>query len=269
MPTRPHLVLGNPDLLPGEIMSQPYYQDDLVTLYHGDCLEVTGWLTADVLVTDPPYGIAWTTHGVSRTSFADRIGGDFNGRHREVERIKNDTTTEARDAALSLWGSKPAFVFGSLLLPPPVGTKHVAVYIKPLDAGSLTALGRLRRDVEAIYVLGKSDEWKPKKTGRTALPKHERPPTEMRSSAFRTRARLAGTSAGVAALSGHPHAKPLDVLEDLIAQHSGVIADPFAGSGSTLVAAKLLGRPAVGVELEEKYCERAAERLSQGVLVMP
>ena len=64
----------------------------------------------------------------------------------------------------------------------------------------------------------------------------------------------------------HPTAKPLELISTLVGRHSDIgqsILDPFMGSGTTLVAAKQLGRKAIGIEIEEKYCEIAVERLSQ------
>ena len=233
---------------------KPYYSDDHVTLFHGDCLELADlWTCADVLCTDPPYGIAWTRNGISRVSHADRKAGRYSRHARSSESdagIRNDATTEARDRALELWGEKPAFVFGSLLMPPPIGTKQTAIFVKALDSGNLTSIGGIRRNVEAIYLLGRH---RVGGGGRSAI--------------FATGARAAGSPAGyVARNGGHPHTKPQDVMQELLMLTEGTIADPFAGSGSTLVAAKALGRRAIGVELEERYAEIAARRLSQDVL---
>jgi DNA modification methylase len=224
----------------------PYYADDLVTLYHGDCREITEWLAADILVTDPPYGRAWKQgqlHGRAGAINGQWVSDAHGG-------ITGDGDSTLRDSALSEWGDRPAAVFGDLMLGPPQGSKQTLIYRKPSNAGLRGALSGFRRDAEAIYLLGR---W----------------PTGLgnRSSVIATRSPVQGNG-GCQSRYGHPHAKPVDVMETLIgACPAGTIADPFAGSGSTLVAARNLGRQAIGVEIEERYCEQAARRLSQGVLV--
>lgn len=222
-----------------------YYKDDRVTLYHGDCREITDWLAADILVCDPPYGIGWEQ-------------GEMGARRRDINAarysrnrgIANDHDTSARDAVLTAWGDRPAIVFGSLMLAPPAGTRKVLIYRKPPDAGARGTTAGFQRDAEAIYLVG---PWPSGIGGR--------------SSVLSSGARTVGNPYGLAARHGHPHAKPEDVMEALIAAcPPGVIADPFAGGGSTLVAARNLGRPAIGVELEAPHCATIVRRLDQGIL---
>lgn len=217
---------------------KPYYEDDFVTLFHGDCLEVNVWLSADVLITDPPYGIGW------------KKGNNKAAGSRAHAGIENDKDTSVRDAALQLWGDKPGAVFGSFYAPTPTKFQQTLVYRKPGDAGVVGSVTGFRRDVEPVFLTG---HW-PKRNA-------------YRSSLLESRAAQIGGANGPAARYGHPHAKPVDLMEDLISSApAGVIADPFAGGGSTLVAAMLQGRKAIGVELREHYCERIALRLAQGSL---
>lgn len=222
----------------------PYYADEWVTLYRGDCREVSEWLSADVLITDPPYGRGWHAGSGLKNS-------DGKGRGSVAHAgIANDDTTEVRDHALELWGNRPGIVFGDLLIPQPARAAQALIYAKPADAGVRGARAGRRRDAEAIYLTG---PWPASVGGRSSI--------------LRTGGLIAGPR-GVATRSGHPHAKPLDVMCELVVMTAGTIADPFAGSGATLVAAKQLGRRAIGVEVEERYCETIARRLCQDALAI-
>lgn len=212
-------------------MSAPYYADDSVTLYHGDCLEIDAWLAADVLVTDPPYGIGWTL-GRNKAAGVKAHAG-----------ILNDADTSVRDLAVAAFGDKPGIIFGSFRAPAPSGVRQTLVWKKPIDAGVVGSTTGYRTDTELIFLTGR----------------HVRRPSE-RSSVLES----AGGMARYKTI--HPHSKPVKILEQLIEWTVGVIADPFAGGGSTLVAAKALGRRAIGVEIEERYCEVIAKRLAQDVL---
>jgi DNA modification methylase len=80
---------------------KPYYADEAVTLYHGDCREVTAWLAADVLVTDPPYGISYNRrHGSTWTKRTNRPNGFAMPANRPTQ-ISNDEDTALRDWALA------------------------------------------------------------------------------------------------------------------------------------------------------------------------
>jgi site-specific DNA-methyltransferase (adenine-specific) len=213
---------------------QPYYQDDLVTIYHGDCRE---WMPeADVIVTDPPYGIGWTgttdskRHAVVRRAFA--IAGD----------------DEPFDPAMILALGKPTVLFGanhyaSRLPDSPswlVWDKRPTGQVDSYSDGEMawSNLGGPLRIHRQLWVGGGS----------------------------------LGQENGIAAGQGrpvglHPTQKPLSLMRWVIGRcPEGTILDPFMGSGSTLVAAKSLNRRAIGIEIEERYCEIAAQRCSQEVL---
>lgn len=212
-------------------MTDPYYQDELVTLYHGDCREVVEWLDAGVLITDPPYGQAYVSN---------------RARSGPSEAIADDDTTEARDDVLELWGhTKPALVFGTWKVQRPKRLRHLLVWDKGNDPGTGDLSMPWGNSAEEVYVFGAG--WNGTR----------------RSNVLRF-PRLASQSGE---RPNHPTPKPLGLMEHLISYAPpGVIADPFAGSGSTLVAARSLGRSAIGVEVKREYCDLIVSRLAQGSL---
>ncbi len=215
-------------------MTDPYYRDEAVTLYLGDCLHTDAWLDAEVLVTDPPYG----------------IGGNFS-RRGGFPRQRWDISVEVRDAALRRWAARtpptvrPQAVFAS---PRHLRTIPMPDYREvPLvwDKGEGVGGGGDTRfpwkpTYELIYITG------PGWAGHRGSAVLRYP---MSSRAARD--------------TGHPTPKPLELMAALLDKAPpGTVADPFTGAGATLIAAKTAGRSAVGVELDERYAEIAARRLA-------
>lgn len=211
-----------------------YYQDEHVTLYHGDCLtEHREWLDADVLVTDPPYGMSYESNR-NRDKRNTKVG----------RAVIADDTTVARDAALESWGDRPALVFGKWTQPRPESTRARLIWDKKVQGTGDLSIPWGPTD-EEVYVIG------------AGFVGHRG------SNIVRSQMLMSGDSRR----PDHPTPKPISLMEVLIEKcPPGEITDPFAGSGATLVASRNLGRRAIGVELEERYCEVIARRLDQGVL---
>ena len=212
-------------------MVDPYYDDGDRVIFHGDCREILPALTADVIVTDPPYGMAYVSNSA---------------RHGSTDPIAGDADTGLRDWILEAWGDRPSLTFGTWRMPRPE-CRTLLVW----DKGDSPGMGDLTLpwgpSHEEVYVRGKG--WVV--DGRRAGVLHH-----------------AGLSAGDKSRPDHPTPKPVSLMADLLraCPPAWVVLDPFMGSGSTLRAAKDLGRKAIGIECEEKYCEMAAERLGQELL---
>jgi len=129
-------------------MTAPYYQDDQVTLYHGDCREITEWLEADVLVTDPPYGMNFQS-GHRRETFA---------------KIAGDDDTAVRDAVAAMWGTdRPALIFGRWSVPAPAGERQRLIWHKASTPGMGDLTLPWGPNFEDIHLLGRG--WDREATG--------------------------------------------------------------------------------------------------------
>lgn len=192
-----------------------------------------------VILTDPPYGTG-KNGGYLKGNI--RAGSYRSG---EKTKIANDHDTSTRDDLLRMYPNTPAIVFGTALRPPPPNAKQALCYQKPPDSGALAARNGWRRDAEVIYLCGPWPVGAP-----------------VRSSVLRTTAPMQGGKYGLSSRAGHPHAKPVDVLVRLLeSAPEGLVLDPFCGTGSVLLAARMLGRSALGIELDSEYVDRACVNL--------
>ena len=205
------------------------YTDEFVTLYHGDCRDELAWLSADVMITDPPYGMNYQSGWTDRSA------------------IQGDDGISLRNEVLGLWKDKPALVFGTWRVPRPLSKIRELIIWDKQDFPGMGDLSLPWGPAhEEIYVIGQG--W----TGKR------------RANVYR----VSGLPPTAAYRPDHPTPKPVSLMEQLVEYApAGVIADPFAGSGATLVAARNQGRQAIGVEVDERYCQVIIDRLSQGVLV--
>ena len=226
---------------------KPYYEHAGITIYRGDCREVLPTLgRVDSVITDPPYGVGFS----GKTWFSQnrgkaRVSNDGYSQYDDTRDNFTSVVLPAIEAALSLASCGLIFMADTSLwmLPPGVGLGGV---FSPAGTG-LSSWG-FQNFIHCSFY-GK-DPYLSAGLGSRPNGKY-------------------GTWANDANKTGHPCAKPLDVMLWAVGRASlpeQTILDPFMGSGTTLVAAKQLGRRAIGIEIEERYCAIAAERLRQEVL---
>lgn len=231
-------------------MVSPYYSEGGITIYNCDCRDVLPRLEAhsiDLIVCDPPYGISWRSN--RRQLSFDEIEGDSSV-DAAIEGLRLALPALKRGRHVYCFGR---FDFGDL----PVSKPVELIWDKGIqNGGDLECPWGTQHEYIQFLVYNISKANREDGAGRL-------------SARIRKGSVLRYQRPNAAAVQLHPTEKPVPLLRELIESSSclgEMVLDPFMGSGSTLVAAMKEDRRAVGVEIDERYCEIAARRLSQGVL---
>jgi DNA modification methylase len=215
----------------------PYYQDNAVTIYHGDCREIIPLLPApNLALTDPPYELTASGGGIgARRKYLADIDGKLDAGFDIgiLGQFENWVCFCGKQQLTELLAAVGQRVWGLVTWNKPNPT--------PLCAGNYLP------DTEYIVHAYQSGRLFGEYRDKSRFIVH---PVEKND-------------------LGHPTVKPLAVVAKMVrlgSQEGELVLDPFMGSGTTLRAAKDLSRKAIGIEIEERYCEIAAKRMAQECL---
>lgn len=222
----------------------PYYEGGGVTLYHGDAREILPALEpADVLVTDPPYGVSWKSGRGAHEMLEGDDGSLLLGSWLPL-------------ALRAIRRGRHAYVFGLSeheIAPewPMCGFAEIVWDKGIIGPGDLSCPWgpQHERILFGVQEISKANRAKNYGVGAARLRK---------GSVIRVQRLQSGQTLR------HPTEKPVELLRVLIESSSTfgeTVLDPFSGRGSTLEAARLEGRRAIGIEISEQFCEETAKRL--------
>lgn len=210
----------------------PYYEDAFATIYHGDCRDILPGMSADVVLTDLPYGIELAYDGYEDTAAALDLLVD-----EALPLMLAAAPVVALTSGIGNWWRYPQ------------PTWVLCWYM----ANACSSTGKWGFNQWQPVIVYGTDPYLKRGMGR-------RPDVII----------TAAPNSGADKRLGHPCPKPFEAWEKVVRRvspaASDVILDPFMGSGTTVKAAKALGRRSIGIEQSERYCEIAAKRLAQEVL---
>lgn len=222
---------------------KPYYEEDGIVIYHGDCQEILPTLDkSDLLLTDPPYGNSYVSRKINFKRKGVRYAVPEYGTASIENNLERPDLNHCLDASSNqiIWGGN----YFADLLPPKASWLVWDKRCDPRFYGTMTFA-----DCELAWC----SDGSPARIHRqiwNGLVRQGDPDSQ------------AGRQ--------HPTQKPVKLMAWCIKRfpEAKSVIDPYLGSGSTLKAAKQLGICGVGIEIEEKYCEIAADRLRQSVLTL-